>query len=452
MHYALRIKNFIADDFFAKALSFFVFFSLPLGMKKFLFPIEGKFITSETDGAFLFLNDIWIIILLFLFSSFCINKKSCLSFLRKKALMVPLAIFVGFSFLSIFVSTHFGFSTYFFIRLVLGVMFGFLVYCLVKHSGFFSAALGLFLSALVQSFLGLLQFISGKSVGLRYFGEVVVNETTQYVARTSVDGAVFLRAYGTMQHANILAAFLIIGFLAGAFLFYKKYNKERRDILASALIASGLFIIALGVAATFSRSGWIAAFASGILFLGFVFFNHNGKKAGMRMCVLFAAIFVGVITSFGWAIIPRASLERDEPSVELRVDYLHIGSRIITDHPFFGVGIGNQTDYAKEQGLYAKFGVSRPRDFQPIHNIFILVFSEIGIFGVVSIGIFFAAFFARAFRNVARDINVAWLFSSVSTLFIFGLFDHFPWTTQSGIAMFWVLVFLLALSLEERVE
>lgn len=452
MHHILHIKNLFANDFFVKALSFLLCFSLPLGMKKFLFPIEGRFITSETDGVFLFLNDIWIVILLFFFTSFFINKKPLPPFLKKKIFVVPIAIFVGSAFLSIFISTHFGLSAYFFMRLVLGIIFGFLVYCLVKYSGFFSVASGLFFGGIVQSFLGIAQFVSGKSVGLRYFGEIVVDETTQYVARTSIDGAVFLRAYGTMQHANILAAFLIIGFLAGAFLLYKTCNKERGDILAPSLISSGLFIITLGIAATFSRSGWIAAFVSGVLFLGFVFFNHNGKKVGMKMLIVFAAVLAGVMASFGWAVIPRASLERNEPSVELRVDYLRMGSAIISNHPFFGVGIGSQTEYAKENGLYAKFGVSRPRDFQPIHNVFILVFSEIGIIGIIPLGVFFVVLFARAFKNIARDMKSAWLLSSIAALFIFGLFDHFPWTAQSGIVIFWVVTFLLALSLEEGVE
>ncbi len=425
-----------------EALVFLFFFALPLGTKKFLFPLEGRGITSEADGVFLFLNDIWIPILgIVLFA--LIRKKVLSWILEKKIVVISLSFFLLIALFSVFVSSHTGVSIYAFVRLLLGVLLGIFACTLVRHSDHCIAALGVFVSGIIQSIVGMVQFATGKSIGIRYLGEVVVNETTQYVARTSVGDALFLRAYGTMQHANILAAFLLIAFVSGTFLLVKNFADGKKNYKKTTLLAGGLFIIACGLTLTFSRSGWIASAIALAAFVGILISSSGKKVVALKVVTVLFFVAVAVYSIFGWAILPRASFEKDEPSVELRVDYLYLGKEIVRENPIVGVGIGNEILYAKEHGLYGAFGIMRQQDYQPVHNMPLLMLSEIGFAGSVPFGIFLAVLLSYALRNVRKDISVAWVFSMLVGFFAFSLVDHFFWTMQSGIAMFWVFVFLL---------
>ena len=425
-----------------EALVFLFFFALPLGTKKFLFPLEERGITSEADGVFLFLNDIWIPILGIVL--FVLIRKKALSWIfEKKIIVISLSSFLLVALFSIFVSSHTGVSIYAFARLLLGVLLGIFACTLVRHSDHHIAALGVFVSGIVQSIIGVVQFTIGKSIGIRYLGEVVVNETTQYVARTSVGDALFLRAYGTMQHANILAAFLLVAFISGLFLLVRNFMKEKRTHMTTAFLAGGLFLVASGLTLTFSRSGWIATAIALSAFVGILISSSGKKVVALKIVTALFFVAVAVYSIFGWAILPRASFEKDEPSVELRVDYLYLGKEIVKENPIVGVGIGNEIPYAKEHGLYGAFGIMRQQDYQPVHNMPLLIFSEIGFTGGIPLGIFLAVLLSYALRNMRKDVSVAWVFSILIGFFAFSLVDHFFWTMQSGIAMFWVFVFLL---------
>lgn len=442
------LKKIIQKHFF-DVLVFLFFFLLPFGTKKFLFSLEGREITSEMDGAFLFLNDIWLSIFLLIFLLFLRKRALTLPSFWKRWIIFALTIFLGVSFLSAVFSPHTALSIYSFVRLFLGMLLGFCVCKIVQYSKLFSVAWGIFVSSVVQSIIGASQFITGKSVGLKYFGEVVVDEATRQVARTSIDGALFLRAYGTMQHANILAAFLVIGFLAGVFLLFYSFRSGEKKIFRLATLSGGLFVVTLGIAVTFSRSGWITFALSTLLFLSLLIFSPESRKIGVRVFITCVIIFSAVMMVFGWAIVPRASFEDGEPSVDLRVDYLHIGRAIVLENPLIGVGIGNQVEYAREKGLYGAFGVERTRDHQPIHNIFLLALSEIGLIGGIPLGLFFVYLFTLSLKS-RKDARVVWLSSSLVGFFTLGMFDHFFWTTQSGIAMFWVVAFLLLFLTKEE--
>lgn len=448
-----HIKNIFSGKVSLSILSFLLFFSIPFGTKKFLLPLEGRTITSETDGVFLFLNDIWLFVAAIVFFLFLKKKDDVYVFFKKRGSGVFLGAFAVIALLSVFLSSHFLFSAYFFLRILFGFCMGFFVYTIVKHSGFLHAAWGMFAAGIFQSILGVAQFMTGKSVGARYLGEIVVNESTEHIARVSIDGAFFLRAYGTMQHANILAAFLVLAFLTGVFLLFVSFEKKEKNLPLLSLVVAGLFLVSLGVAATFSRSGWVVFLVSLSVFLCAAFVFSNMRKNAVKILAILFLVCVGIFSVFGWAILPRASFEKNEPSVNLRAAYMRVGESIIIKNPLLGVGIGNQVEYAKKNGLYERFDVSRASDFQPVHNIFLLALSEVGLLGGIPLGLFFVYLFIFFLKHGKKNSASLWLFSSLVGFFVFGLFDHFFWTMQSGIALFWIVTFLFILSMEGgRVE
>jgi O-antigen ligase len=84
---------------------------------------------------------------------------------------------------------------------------------------------------------------------------------------------------------------------------------------------------------------------------------------------------------------------------------------------------------------------------QPVHNLYLLIASEIGVIGALAFCIFLFALIARLIKNKSIEAGLA-LALLVGLLF-FGLFDHFLWDIQAGKLMLW-LVIALALSQSEE--
>ena len=105
--------------------------------------------------------------------------------------------------------------------------------------------------------------------------------------------------------------------------------------------------------------------------------------------------------------------------------------------PFLGVGLGNFVNWLKEidPGLASNL-------YQPVHNIYLLIFSETGILGLT----LFLLFLFFLIKNSHYDIMIyhTSLFFIFISLLFFGLFDHFLWTLQQGQIIFWLVSGLVA--------
>lgn len=453
------MTNILQNKKISHIVFFLFLFSIPLGTKKFIYSFTGE--TSEFDAIFIFLSDI-LFLLSFLFISTAffgkfknIFQEFSLFLKEKKKIFVFLLVFFFFSLLSLFFSSHIFLSAYFFLRLLYTIFQGvFLFFVIKKNIISITSTIYILISASVfQAILGFLQFLSQKSVGVWFLGESIINEFSTNVARFPVFGVPLLRAYGTMAHANILAGFLVLGLIGCLFLWinkkqttppsFKSFLKER--LLFRTVISISLFIILVGIVFTFSRSGWIVALFGIIFSLCVGFLYKNTRKQTLHLFFIVCALFVIIFFSLGWAIFPRATLSRDEPSVNYRVLYNNIGRDMVLQKPL-GVGIGNQISFSKESGLYEKYGIHNNIDWQPIHNLYLLITSELGIFGIISfLFIIFVSIsfsFKKQFYFFLRSppqyfwCGIVLLFS----LLVFGLFDHFLWTLESGKLMLWLVL------------
>jgi len=440
----------------AGAIIFLLAFLIPFNAKKFIYAFSPR--VDEYSSVFLYLTDFFLLAVIILFFLFGGSIKYELRALFGKIL----SVFVILSFLSIFLASEEGVAIYRALRLTLYAGTVVTIPFFIRNGVIrFRLVCGAFASsAILQSVIGFLQFLTGGSVGLRVLGESVITPATTGVARVFVNGEYFLRAYGTMPHANILASFLVLGLLCLFYLLISNKKSETFDFLNWIAPLIGVFIILSGLAVTFSRSGWIVFFVTGLLLLFFGIMKREYRKNTFFVFSMFLAQIVAIGFILGWAIVPRAGFTVGEPSVNHRVLYNKIGMEIISQNPL-GVGIGNEVSAGVKMGLYKQEGFLNWRLWQPVHNLYILIASELGIFGLfVFLVAMVSLFFERikksdglskfSVKNFVHYMNFDFLTAAILafSILLFGFFDHFMWDIPAGELMLWFSLSLVLASKE----
>ncbi len=261
----------------------------------------------------------------------------------------------------------------------------------------------LFFSALAQSLLAIAQFLKGGSV-LSYvpFGEQPFTINSPDIKKIILpNGALRAVSMGTFPHSNILAAFLA---------FTLALNIKRLKKLWQWFI---LFIIETALVLTFSLPAIFLSF----LVLVFYIFNKN-KKIGL----VFAAVFVGIAIAF-YDYLSETILD----SFYKRLTLIKASFQIIKDNILFGAGLNNF--------LVILPNYLRPANinfFQPVHNFFLLLSSEMGVTGLIIFICFLTKSFKRAFLKVEKNPFV--LIYLLSWLLL-SLFDHYFYTLQQGLLL-----------------
>ena len=400
-------------------------FFIPFGAKKFLYAFWGR--PAELSSAFFYLTDALVALALAGFLMFPGKGKAD----EHKAEKALFGAFLFFSAYSLLAAGNLPLGAYSLFRLMFAMLFGMMLAFALREKAvpLRDVYIALSASAGVQAVIGALQFLRGRGTGLRLLGEPVFDGG---VARVAVGGVEYLRAYGTMAHANILAAFLGIGALA---LFrWWMARASRAGMKEKVFFGAGFFVLFYGVTVTFSRSGWLALSAALVFALAALLFSKRREFFRIVTPVAVAAAITAV--AMQWAILPRAYLSATEPSVALRALYNDIGITMFMEEPF-GVGIGNGLSRALEKNMFAAFGIVRPSDFQPIHNIYLIVAVELGAQGIVMLLALLGCAAAVAVMRMKRSAESIVPAAMLVFVLVFGLFDHFFWTLESGRLMFW---------------
>lgn len=430
-------------------------FSIPLGAKKFLFTFAtpfSNFYTSEYTSAFLFGADL----LLAAAAVFAWRSR-----FRVEWPAVPaaarwsLAAFSAAVLGSLAFAAYPAFSAYRLLHVAFAVGVGVLTagalgggVVTLRH---LAGALGA--SAVFQSLVGLGQFFTQGSIGLRWLGETaVLGPYAPGVAGIAAEGGIqYLRAYGTLPHANILAGFLVLGLISLGFLFVTSTRAASRAILAA-----GTTIALAGLLVTFSRSGWIVGLVAFIFFLGLSLSRREYRRRTGAFALVVVCALAFLVSALGFAVVPRASFSADEAPVRDRWVYNKLGIALIGEHPE-GVGIGNQLFYSFDRGMFREFGLTARGQWQPIHNLYLLIAAETGVLGLLIFLLLIASPFIhfkfqnQNFKqipnsNTGKKLFGAWNFESgisaimLFALLLFGLFDHFLWDLNAGRLMFGAVV------------
>ncbi len=292
-----------------------------------------------------------------------------------RSLLLPLAFFAFFCVLSIFradypILTHWELASLAYCLL----FFFFMVGNIHDRDDIRLIVLGLVLSVAVQAILALTQFITGTSLGLGIFGEA--QQLMSDIAGTSV----ISRASGTLGHPNSLAMYLevMLPIVLAAALVASSWLRR--------MILTGVFLLgSAALIATLSRGGIIVSVP--VLLLMILIWGKRSGRLGMVGSVVLAGVAVAalLLVLMENPIKSRFFEDRYE-TAHIRLPLMHVAFNMIEHNLWQGVGLNNYSQTAHKYD----YTVERVTiEFtHPVHNMFLLLLAEIGIFGFLAFLVF----------------------------------------------------------------
>jgi len=304
------------------------------------------------------------------------------------------------------------------VRLILGIVsLLFLIdyFKTQKHSNLYKYVLWVSIaSVLIQGVLGAMQFLGGASLGLSMLGESQVVNGMQGSSFVTLNSEVFLRAYGTFPHPNVLGGYLVMNVLLGIFLFSKSkgFNKKLSILL---VVLSGIFV-------TLSFSRIAILLVLGIVLVTLVYKLVKGKVFSFTPLLLverFTNLIYGNDTS--WAD---------------RVNLMKSSLSVMKNNLMVGTGLGNFTKGMENMIPTTVNGVLL---IQPVHNVVLLMIAELGIVGSL---LYVLLLGKILISNVSKMNWFKWLV--IISLIIIGCFDHYLFSLPQGMVIGGILLVLLA--------
>ncbi len=385
-----------------------------------------------------------------------------------------LILFIGWSGLSILWAPDQVLAGYFFMKLLLGASVFFLAQSL-DASDVKTALKVLLAAAVIQGVIGIGQFISQETVSSSLLG---MSAHESWTAGTSVlksEGGRFLRAYGSLPHPNVLGGFLaIILVIAIADFRFQIADLKKKDNSAFCILHSVfLILILLALILTFSRSAWLGVAIGIVAYYVFciLYPSHQTKSK----CIIiprpwnydtfFKTMFVLGIATVVFVFVlrdqvfPRFDVATivGEGSVSERMVSLEDARALIVANPIAGVGAGNFTK------AIMKNEPARPVwNVQPAHNVFALVWAELGVVGVVLLLFFIGSVVHGVIPSLSRNPGILRyaqndkqgsempqnqkVIFAVAFLMLLPslLLDHWLWSSHFGILFFFLLVGFVA--------
>jgi putative inorganic carbon (hco3(-)) transporter len=306
--------------------------------------------------------------------------------------------------------------------------------------------------ATLQACLGLWQFFSQGAVAFKWLGLAghYPSELGPSVIE-SINGGRWLRAYGGFDHPNIFGGVMAIGIILIIIEVAREdfiVKKKLERIMLSAmtvLMSAGLFV-------SFSRAAWLALIVglATIILITIIKKEKDVLRNVFKISAVCAVVFLILSSVYSELVFTRlgsdARLEV-KSNVE-RVESIVGAKEVIKNNWLFGVGIGN---YEKELEISnLKLGIVAPAwDYQPAHDVFLLVWAETGIIGLL----FFVGVMVLALITLCTHSNSLtplppspeegggiMNISLVVAMVLMMMVDHWIWSLHFGILLFWFVL------------
>jgi O-antigen ligase len=282
------------------------------------------------------------------------------------------------------------------------------------------------LGLVVQVIVGVAQAITQGNLGLWALGELRIRPGPPWSTITE-GGWQFLRVYGLSSHPNVLAGHFAIGLvLCWGLAFGRRPAEQARLIVTWAALFVTLLL-------TFSRSGFlgaVVAMAVGAIWMSRSSVGRVIAGLGSRLAVcatITIVLFVWLLSSHLSAGALTDLVLRQDGATE-RVGLIRVALRLLTDHPFGGVGARNFS--------------SATRTIAPghtvldsVHNVPLLIGAELGLIGLVTVGIVVAVLISVGWRRWSERPVDFWhvpVAGGLAALALISLFDHYPWSVPEG--------------------
>lgn len=331
--------------------------------------------------------------------------------------------FADRSFFSLMMTVHLGFAFLLFMGLLLEH---------VKIKPILLAFVG---GLIMPMILGVMQIVGGSSPASSFLGLASRDALQLGDAIFTMNDARILRAYGSFPHPNVFGGFLGVGLFAwwSGLDQIRKAKMRWSNIQFLFVKAMGTAIVILGLLLTGSRSAFLGVLV-GLALVTMVKTTRSMKTARPLVLILSAiAVFGSLIGSFlftdfvsgirgGGANEERSLTER----VALYEDYLPF---FAVTNPIVGHGMGSYvlsfSDYKPGKDAF---------DYQPIHNVPLLILAELGFLGFLIILAWIANIDTLNFsRFPKRDALAAFGMGNVILMIMF--FDHYLWSSWAGLSL-----------------
>lgn len=339
--------------------------------------------------------------------------------LLKKYRFLVLLFFL-FVFFNIFNSSSVLLTSYKWIKICEYIFFG--LYIFYRRAGFLSrkTVAVYFASSIAFSLIGISQFWLGHTTGLFYIlGERSFGMDTPGIALFSFFGREMMRAYSTFSHPNSLAGYLGIVLIIFSNRFISSLKNIFRDKSSNYYYnVLGYLIILVAFLLTASLSSFVSI--SVVLILRFFF-----KKTSYLLVKIF--LLISFILSLVTSIYSSLLINSFKFSTDIleRLRLIYVSGKMVSLHFWTGVGLGEFIpNSVKFSGLHSIVWI-----LQPVHNIYMLIFSETGIFGFI----FFFIFLMYLLKRVSSNQKILYVFMFI---FVTGLADHYWLTLQQNILVF----------------
>jgi O-antigen ligase len=258
------------------------------------------------------------------------------------------------------------------------------------------------------------------------------------------------RLQGVIGDPNFTAAFIVAAVVLSATLGAIAAPRTR------GLLVPAVVVLVVGLAATMSRGGIIAALAA--------FATAVALVRGRRAAVLGAGAVVLLVAALWFSANPAAverlrSAEEDRGSG--REDIWLVARRLSAEHPIGGVGLANfrprSREYVRRPGTleYVELIVDRPHE---VHNTYLQMLAETGAVGlalflaIVATAVTSAVRAARAFEQ-AGERALARVSGGVAAAAV-GLLTAAFFISLQATSTFWVVLMLgpVLLGVSRRTE
>jgi hypothetical protein len=279
---------------------------------------------------------------------------------------------------------------------------------------------------IVESFLALGQISKGASLnGLWWFlGERRFDFNTIGIAQMSIVDIGLVRAYGTFSHPNSLAGFLLVSLV-----WWIKYFALLRSTSYGRVKWWCVFWLGLmGIFLAGSRTIWLLTLGV----IGFWLWQNKLKikdKIKFGLLVLVLSLVLLKIINFNY---PLGNFLGgwDENGMIKRGQLNLAAIEMVQKSPWVGVGLGNYLvnlpRFLKNNHIFW---------LQPVHNIFLLLVSEIGILGLMGV----VWLLVKKIRWESLD---KWSWVVLGVIFVSGMVDHYWFTLPQNM---WLLALILGL-------
>jgi hypothetical protein len=481
---------------------FLITFTLSIRKVLFFYPIGGQF--NEWTGAYLYLSDIFLSLTLIIWTTIILHndniKLSIVStklWLKKATILLPL-ILITWSFTSILWAENQNIALFRAIKLLeFYLLYLYVIYRIIpppkecsswnilrgKHGTFLKHVFRIIIAlGFIQALIGISQFIIQHSIGVFWLKESLISPNIDGVAKIMFHGDKFIRTYGLFQHPNILGGFLLVSVIMTWAYFNSFHSKQisqltekSKNLIRETTIFRSLdkpacrqaqlrmtLLIAIQIIAlilTFSKSA-ILAF---VISFGYIWLKN---KDLFHMKQIFGKLITGlIILILGLYSLGLNFGENLEKSYGDRLSQFEIWKSTTQDGDIlFGSGIGSYMFHVKHM-----FPNLIAWQYQPIHNVYLLILAELGFVGLFVFALFLLKLL-KADRNVPpqkecstpegmfhmehltgqawnilRGRHETFLFKGILFGFIFiMLFDHYLWDIQQGQIMLWLILGFLA--------